>query len=273
MPKTENILPVLNGTDIDASYQGDGSYTLIEQSEIGSGFYYTGIFDKLNLQAYYLRKDYVDPDTKLLQVKSGINSIGSRANYLFSPMLSGTAEGAYQFGRNGNSNHSSYGGYAYLDFSPKQECNFIPKTITIGTIYLSGDDPKTTDNEGWDPIFSRWPKWSESYIYTQIKEFGGKVGMWSNLASLYATLKFNLDEQFNFSFDYHHLTAPQAAPAGSFPGGTGSTRGDLFIAKLLFDVNKNVSGHILIEHFIPGNYYFKGANSYNWGRIEFTFKL
>jgi hypothetical protein len=270
-PKIDK-LTVLNGNDIDPSFQGDGTWMLIEQAEAGAGIYYTGKFTDVNLQSYYIRKDYVDPDAKLGQIKSDVNTLGSRVNAALNKNFSATLEGAYQFGNSGDYKRNSFGGYWYVDYNLLSEKTYLPKTFTVGMIYLSGDDPGTKDNEGWDPIFSRWPKWSESFIYTQIKEFSGKPAYWSNIISYYASLKFSFDSQVNFAFDYHHLSAPQSGVATSFIG-TGNVRGDLFIGKLLFDVNKNISGHIIFEHFIPGDYYFSGANVSNWARMELSYKI
>ena len=270
----EDELPVLNGNDIDHSAQGDGTWKLSEQKETGLGVYYTGKFSWGNLQSYFIRKNYVDPNKTWAQMDADVNTLGSRINASFSKEFSFTFEGAYQFGSLGDYNKNAYGGYLYLDYKPGWSANFLPKTFTIGTICLSGDDPGTADNEGWDPVFSRWPKWSESYIYTQIQEFGGRVAYWSNLVSLYASLKFVFDEQISYNFDYHHMTAPHSYK--SFPvyvSGSGSTRGDLFISKLLVDINKNLTGHFIFEHFIPGDYYFGGAESSNWARMEFMIKL
>jgi hypothetical protein len=266
-------LPVINGNDIDPAYQGDGSWKLTEQTEAGGGIYYTGKIQDLNLQSYYIRKDYLKPDTKAGQIKSGINTIGSRLTMPLNNNFRSTLEGAYQFGKSGNFDKSAYGGYLYFDFTPKLEYNFIPKKITVGTVCLSGDDKSTKNDEGWDPIFSRWPKWSEVYTYTQIKEFNGRPAYWSNLISFYTSLQFTLDDQFGFNFDYHHMLAPQEAPVSAYPGGSGKVRGDLFIGKLLVNINKNVTTQIIIEHFIPGNYYFRNAAKCNWARMEFLYKI
>jgi len=270
-PRTDK-LPVINGNDIDPAFEADGTWKLIEQAEAGAGIYYTGIFSDINLQSYYIRKDYVDPDAKLGQIKSGVNTLGSRINAVLNKNFSSTFEGAYQFGTSGDYKRNAYGGYWYADYNPLWGIKYLPKTFTVGMIYLSGDDPATKNNEGWDPIFSRWPKWSESYIYTQVKEFNGKLAYWSNLISYFASLKFSIDSQVNLAFDYHHFVAPQSGIATSFIG-TGNVRGDMFIGKLLFDVNKNVSGYILLEHFIPGNHYFLGANASNWARMEISYKI
>jgi hypothetical protein len=261
VPQTDNILPLINSQD----------QQLIEQPEAGIGIYFAGQFDKLNLQPYYIYKQIYTTD--LVPIKSDIHTIGTRASLPIADQFTFTVEGAYQFGSYGEFNRSAFGGYSYLDYATKLNKPFLPDVITIGGIYLSGDDHATSKMEGWDPVFSRWPKWSESYIYTLIKEYNGKVAYWSNFASLYGKVKFTLMKDLNFNVDYHHMFAPEKALAGSFPGGTGNTRGDLIIAKLLFDINSNISGHLLWEKFIPGNYYFEGANGYSWTRIEFLFKI
>ena len=260
-PETDNILPVIN----------DFEQKLIEQPETGIGAYYFGKIDNLDLQGYYIFKNIKDTDAK--PVKSNIHTLGARVNSPVAEQLSLTAETAYQFGDCGDYDRAAMGGYAYLTYQTKTDKAYLPVDLSVGGIYLSGDDPRTEKIEGWDPLFSRWPKWSESYIYTQIVENKGKVAYWSNFASLYAKMNFDVAENVKFCFDYHHMLAPQDAPAGSFPGGSGSTRGDLIIGKMTYNINKNVSGHLLWEHFEPGNYYFNGSSCYNWARIEFLIKI
>ena len=261
VPETDNILPIINTQNQE----------LIEQPESGIGLYFTGQFDQLNLQPYYIYKHIYTTD--LVPIKSDIHTVGTRASLPIADQVSFTFEGAYQFGSFGNFNRSAFGGYSYFDYKPNLKLPYLPDVISLGGIYLSGDDNTTNKMEGWDPVFSRWPIWSESYIYTLIKEYKGRVAYWSNFASLYGKLKFTLMKDLSFNIDYHHMFAPQIAAAGSFPGGTGNTRGDLIIAKLLFNINSNISGHLLWEKFIPGNYYFAGANGYSWTRIEFLYKI
>jgi hypothetical protein len=266
----DDQLPVINGKDIDASFLGDGTWRLLPQSETGLGVYYTGRMNNLDLQGYYIRKDYVDPDRKIGQAKSSVNTLGGRLSASLCKNFASTVEAAYQVGKTGDNDKNAYGGYAYVDYMPLSE-RYLPKSLTVGTIYLSGNDPNTKKDEGWDPIFSRWPKWSESFIYTQIKEFGGPA-YWSNLASVYLSVKFNPDDQTNLIFDYHHLLSSEDGINKGIMG-TGNVRGDLFVAKVFYEINKNMSGHVIFEHFIPGNYYFKGANVSNWARFEFLYKI
>ena len=190
------------------------------------------------------------------------------------PKLSYTVEGAYQFGEKGEADRSAVGGHMHFDFrfDRPEERFYLPVKASAGAIYLSGDASGDDTWGGWDPMFARWPKWSESYIYTQIKE--DAVAYWTNLASLFGRVSFKLTPSMNFDFDYHHLTATEKPPGGaSFPGGYGKTRGDLFIGKLTYKFDQKWSGHILWEVFEPGNYYFDGADGYSWLRTELMLSL
>ena len=244
---------------------------LIEQPEEGIGAYFTGDMGKVNLQSYVIQKNIKETDAR--PEKSHITTLGSRLSLPLMPRLSITGEAAYQFGDKGDGDRAALGSYLHLDYKTSWTALYLPKLLKLGSIYLSGDDPSTDDYEGWDPLFSRWPKWSESYIYTQIRENGGKVAYWSNIISINGAAQFVFTPDLSFQLDYHHLMAPQDPNGSTFPGGSGNTRGDLVIGKLNYKINKYISGHFLWEHFIPGDFYFDGADGYNWARIEFMFKL
>jgi hypothetical protein len=263
MPSVDDWLPIIH----------DREQKLVEQDEEGFGFYYAGKYRKFDLQAYYLRKN-VKEAGRFASVPSNIDALGGRLHLPLAPNLAYTVEGAYQFGKYGSLDRSAVGGYMYFTYQTgfKKLREYLPREITLGTIYLSGDSPGDDTWGGWDPMFARWPKWSESYIYTQIKE--DAVAFWTNLTSLYGQLHFQFTDDVSFDFDYHHLMAPEKPPAGStFPGGDGKTRGNLVINKLTYHFDKHWSGHILWEFFTPGDYYFDGADGYGWLRTEFMLKL
>ncbi len=123
--------------------------------------------------------------------------------------------------------------------------------------------------EGWDPIFSRWPKWSESYIYTYTRE--SRPSYWSNLSSVYAQLAFDLGTRS----DGHLMIMPMGAgqaQVGDFPGGTGRYRGTLLRGRLNYRISKYLTGRFIWEHFTPGSFYLPGASSYNWLQFEMIFR-
>ena len=256
-PETDDILPVIHSQDTQ----------LIEQPEQGIGLYYTGTFNKTSVEAYYIRKDVDSTDER--PVESGINALGARIGIPLKGAFSLTAEGAYQFGSRGDYDRSAWGGYFHFDYKLGEKVPLF-KTLTLGGIYLSGDDPSTEKMEGWDALFSRWPKWSESYIYTLIRENG--VAYWSNFNSIYLSMLMDFTERMNLTLTWHRMGAAETG-ASIFPGGTGKTRGDLIIAKLDFKINDYFSGHFLWEYFNPGNFYFDNASSSNWLRFELMYKF
>lgn len=262
--ETDAWLPVVHEQD----------QALVEQDEKGGGLYYTGQFHRLTANGYWIYKHRSCNDA--IPFGSDINTVGGRiaADLTEKANLKLIAEGALQFGDRGNNDRSAYGGYGYVQYKPgpAQSAFYIPAELRAGVIYLSGDDPSTDEYEGWDPMFARWPKWSESYIYTQIREDG--VAWWTNLVSLNARVQFALAEEVDLRFDYHHLSAPESKGVSSgFPGGDGTTRGDLFIGKLMYRFDTHWSGHLLWEGFEPGDYYFDGADSYAWIRTELMFRF
>lgn len=256
-PETDNGLPVINNQHAP----------MVEQPEQGLGLYYTGTFNKASVEVYAIRKD-IKRTTKR-PVKSGINTLGARVTTPVVSRLSLTAEGAYQFGTWGDFDRSALGGYFHWDYTFAEKMPLL-RTFTFGGIYLSGDDPSTPKMEGWDPLFSRWPKWSEGFIYTLIKE--NSVAYWSNLNSLYFSLLLDFTERMNLLLTWHHLGANERNVA-AFPGGDGKTRGNLLIGRLDFKISRYFSGHFVWEHFRPGNFYFKGASWYNWLRFELMYKI
>ena len=100
------------------------------------------------------------------------------------------------------------------------------------------------------------------------------MAYWSNFGSVYGQADFDLGQGLTLTAGYHHLMAMQEPTAGtSFPGGKGTTRGELLIGKLGYKINDHLSGHILWENFNPGDYYFDDADGYNWLRLEFLYRL
>ena len=135
---------------------------------------------------------------------------------------------------------------------------------------MSGDDNATEDWEGWDPLFGRWPKWSESYIYTQLLE--GGVAYWTNLHFIYIRSDFDIAPNVSLRAEYQGLMAPRAYQ-GSPLGSTGTARGDMVIGKVTYKVNDYLSGNVTWEHFNPGDYYWEDADAANWLRFELMLKV
>lgn len=253
-PDTDRLLPIIN----------DQSQKLIEQPEEGYALFFSGSLADFKYEPYYIHKNIYE--TSSLKEESSIETLGLRFVYPIVNNLELTGEGAAQWGTKGDYDREAFGGYFHLDYKTGASLP-VPELITVGGIYLSGDDPATPECEAWDPLFSRWPKWSESLIYAFIKE--SKVAYWSNFKSLYASLRLPLWKDANLNLTYHFLGADEPAPAGNaFPGGSGTDRGNLFIARLNFTLLRELTGHLVWEHLTPGDFYFPDADCYNWFRME-----
>ncbi|HSQ34817.1 MAG TPA: hypothetical protein VLQ89_02390 [Candidatus Binatia bacterium] len=255
-PRTDTLLPRLN--DVDQA--------MVEQEEQGIGLYFSGRIDKTGLETYLFRKDAFAAGPL---PAGAVHVAGARVVHPFSAALSLTAEGAVELGTLGEYRRSGLGGYFHLD--QRTAWRFpLPAQLTLGAIYLSGDDPATEGCEGWDPAFSRWPKWSESLIYLQARET--RVADWSNFISLYGSLMFEPLEKVKLSLALHTLAAPEKPAANAVLSGSGKNRGILFIAKVIYELSKNLAGHVIWESFKPGDYYVPGASSYGWVRFELFFR-
>ncbi|MCK5127891.1 MAG: hypothetical protein KAR42_16660 [candidate division Zixibacteria bacterium] len=269
----------------------DRKQSLVEQPEQGGGVYLKTKLQKTDIHLYYIYKK-LEP-TKyhnwLYGFSSDINTIGARTNYSISEKLSVTGEGAYQFGSYRNhsdrKDRSAFAGYLYFNYSSSKDSH--PFTISPGMYYYSGDKPQTDKIEGWEPLFSRWPKWSESYIYTQINE--STVAYWSNIYSFFVKSKIQLLPKVDLLFDFHRMYAPRfpivitGLIGNDITPPDNTMRGNLYIFKLNFRLNKHWSGHLLWEEFAPGQFHHKMkslasvsdviADGYSWVRAEILFKL
>lgn len=260
-PVIDDWLPIVNPQD----------QLMIEQPEEGMGLYYEGKGFNLNWEGYVILKNKLK--TEDFNISSQIQTFGARFKMPVSNNVSLTTEGAFQKGDYGNNAISAWGGYSHLDYKVNE---IIPclQQFTLGAIALSGDDPGTSKMEGWDPLFSRWPKWSESYIYTLIPETGGKVAYWSNFSSLNGSFLFKFTRGVKLKLTYHYLRSfHDLAFISSRKYGRGKVRGDLWIVRSDFQLAKHLKGHIVFETFYPGNFYSSEDDPYNWFRFELMYSF
>lgn len=254
---TDTCLPVINGR----------SQALAEQPDWALALYYSGSLGQARTDAYLVRKTTRATETWPLAAR--VDTVGARIQAPLAGRLALTAEGALQGGRHGESGRAAFGGLLHLDHDLK---GLLPvlKTATVGGVFLSGDKPGTDRMEGWDPVFSRWPKWSDSLIYTFARE--SRPAYWSNLTSIYGSLALDLGERADGLLTVQRLGAFEPQP-GPFPGGAGRSRGTLLLGRLNCKVSKFMSGRVIWEHFLPGDFYFAGASRFHWLQFEMIFRL
>ncbi len=258
-PEQDEYLPVFNDQD----------QPLIEWDETGAGLYYTDeSFEGRKLEAYYFYKNEKDGDG--VYPESDIHTVGARVSGKGFERFTFAVEGAVQLGGRGEQDRIGYGGYLYGKYA-------LPvggaPSLRLGAFYLSGDDPGSADAyEGWDPVYSRWPKWSELYIYSLSKERG--AAYWENFASLWFALEVKPHKRVAFEEQIYPMWAPEPPPSGVNTSvfGAGSYRGTLSIMKLSGTLNEYLSAYVLWEALLPGDYYADGSDPAHFLRWEIMFK-
>ncbi len=259
-PERDDYLPILN----------DQKQSMIEWDETGAGLYYTDeSFEGRKLEAYYFYKNEKDEDGAYPE--SDIHTIGARASGKGFGRLTFAAEGAVQAGDRGAQDRLGYGGYLYGKYA--LPFDRVPTAFGLGAFYLSGDDPESPDTyEGWDPVYSRWPKWSDLYIYSLAKERG--AAYWENFASLWFGLEIKPLARVTLEERIYPMWAPEPPPpgAGASIFGAGSYRGTLSLMKLSGTLNTYLSAYVLWEALLPGDYYSSGSDTAHFLRWEIMFK-
>ncbi len=144
-------------------------------------------------------------------------------------------------------------------------------SVSAGYWAFSGDDPSTSNTvEGWDPLFSRWPKWSELYIYSQLREEG--IALWTNTRMSQVEAVFKPWKPLSWRFTWYHMDAFHPFQGSQATFGQGTYRGEMLQSRLDFTINPVWSGHALIERHDPGDFY-RGRDSGYFLRFEIICRL
>jgi hypothetical protein len=234
----------------------DRTKSLIEWDENALGLYWTDASRaKTTLDVYYFYKAETG-DTRALtnaarQGDRMFHTLGARCARDFARDWSVKAELAGQAGgQKPGSDIQAWGTQASVR---KSFAHATKPSILLGWTGLSGDDPATTANEGWDPIFSRYPKWSELYIYTQASERG--VAYWTNLSMWQAEVRLTPVKPLDLRATYYRLDAFHRFPGKPAIYANGTLRGNLYEARADYKLNDNWRGHVVGEYLKPGDFY------------------
>jgi len=179
--------------------------------------------------------------------------------------LSAEVEGAVQAGeKDGGASTSGYMGYAGLTYRPLIDGSSKP-FFTGSLYYLSGD--KNRDAEGdndtaWNPLWARWPQFSEMYVYS----FMYGVGYWSNLLypSLEAGVGFAPGHKVRASVGPMYVAVEDDLGGGNgdLLGWLGVVRYDFPLFKNIFGKRGDLTGHVTAEVLDPGDYYVSDTVAY-----------
>lgn len=229
-------------------------------TESGAGFYAkNSMIEQLPFELYYLYKNESDWDTmsgtNAVHVEElDLNTVGFRMMPKWNDMVDASLEAAIQDGERGEQDVEGFMVDAVANL--RMKCAF--KTVlSAGYYHLSGDDPATPEDEGWNPLWGRWPQNSELYIYAFDANGAGR---WSNLSMPHVDISMNFGENAKTKFMVAHLSAPEEnGPSGPLGGDERgwlfTSRTDITLGKGLLTSKDKLFGHLLLEVLEPGDYY------------------
>ena len=214
--------------------------------------------EALPLEAYYIFKNESDwnrmEGTNSVPVADlDLDTVGVRLMPEISETVGGNLEVAYQFGERGDRDVEGMMVDAALNWHMPVLKSAKP-TLSAGYYYLSGDDPSTADDEGWNPLWARWPQYSELYVYAFDAE---NAGRWSNVTLTHIDLSLASAKNLKVKAMAGILSAPE----NNGPG-MGDERGVLYTCRADFNIGQKLvtdrdklTGHLIAEVLDPGDYY------------------
>jgi hypothetical protein len=278
-------------------------YYLTEQSEKGAILWVANkSVAEANVDTYFIYKhddaSDITPVAKFRPDSGDIYTVGGRVSGLFANNWKYSLEGAYQFGEKLDPNLNSGGnnlvlspaaqttGYRNIDaFGVNARIAYMFKDklnnqLSFSYEFLSGDDPNSKNDEMFDNLWGRWPRWSEIGLYSYAAET--RIGNEANLHRLGPGWSFTPVKDMDLSFAYmalfaqHDIATRATGGAGTLFAGNanlpdqGNFRGHFFQAILKYKFSKHVSAHLWTEFQLPGSYYTYD-NTWYFIRPEVTF--
>lgn len=270
--QAENDLAI-NSQNRDLTGVGPGYYDITESG----GFVYAKnkSIEMMPLEAYYIYKQESDwvrnpgATNEMTVPENTINTLGVRLMPKANEQFDGNLELAYQFGDTGNNDMSGLMVDALANWHMPYGGDTKP-CLGLGWYYLSGDDPATADDEGWNPLWARWPQYSELYIYSF--DYDG-AGRWSNVSMPHIDYTMS---PMGKAWKMKLMGAYMMAPEKNGPGGGGERgllgvwRNDFLLAEKLLGQKDKLFGHFLVEALGPGNYYNVSDTAY-FIRLELSY--
>jgi hypothetical protein len=216
--------------------------------------------DSHNNELYYIYKNEEASDWGAKYKGKGydgdIHTIGTRFFGALDDNWSYSAEIAKQWGDRDGDSLQALGGNSKMTYAFNNDIN---QKIHFGYEYMSGNDPDTSRNEQFDPLWGDWPQYqrggdAQSYLWT----FEGELGEVSNLHRFGVGHSFKPAQDWTLATDYNLLWADENSEAGNPVvnySNSGKFRGHMLTGLLTYQCCKNFRTQFLVDYFIPGGYY------------------
>lgn len=270
----DKLLPVINDRD----------RPLAEEERNVAGVYYTGVWDRLGWDLYVLHA--LSQDSAVI-TPGGVDDLKGLSEYTFGarvmaellPGVRATVEGALQRGELRVKTRPSldrkawavHGNLAW-DLRPGVA---LPLRLRAGMYHYSYEmlniQPEGSGTYGWlfllgqwDPVLGRWPKWSESLVFTEGILL--RPAYWSIVQAPFADVTVFLHSDWEFRSSVQTLTRPE---------GFGSDRGvgTLLTAHVFWKPDLPLSGHAMVERMWYHDDIRAQNPAYTWARLELLYVM
>jgi hypothetical protein len=272
-------------------------YRLTDQNEKGAILWIANkSLPAFNVDGYFIYKH----DTRLNNISppnavgagrfgddADIYTLGGRVSGLVEEHWKYSFEGAYQCGRKHDPalTHSSGGALAARAFHDISAYGMnsrlsylfndrLKNQVYLAYEFLSGDDPGTGQDEMFDVLWGRWPRWSELYSpYSYIPET--RTGQTANLYrfgpgwAISPTPKMDFNVNYNLMYSDHSL--PTRANVPNAFSNHDNFRGHYLQTILKYKFSRHVAGHLWSEFVFPGHFYTSSGQAMTFLRAEMMF--
>jgi hypothetical protein len=131
--------------------------------------------------------------------------------------------------------------------------------LSLECEYLSGDDPHTDNDEMFDILWGRYPRWSDAYAFAYAQETGGKLGQMNNLLRIGPSWSCSPVKSLSLTAAYAVLMAPESTPTRATNAGLfsfdGHMRGHFWQMIAKYQFTKSISALVCGELVAQGDYY------------------
>ncbi|HEV56331.1 MAG TPA: hypothetical protein ENN87_02395 [Phycisphaerales bacterium] len=245
------------------------------QDERGLIVYLTdkSLIPNTQVEAYYMYKQDDASDwakhnaaNRVAGRDDEIHTLGGALQGKLDDNWSYRAEGAMQFGSKENATTGRYDTLQAYGFNSRATYAFHDErnsSFHVDYEYLSGDDPGTSANEQFDPLWGEWPQYNRggdlpAYLWAPEADLGEVT----NLHRLGLGYTFDLAPKWTLQTDYNLMWADQNTRGGVTHPALGTTfnsdgkfRGQMLTGYLKYRCCKQLSMHFLMDYFQPGTYY------------------
>jgi hypothetical protein len=278
---TINLIGINNHSDaqllINDQDRDIVGYTGVDNKLDESGAVLYGTYEAskgLWLESYYIFKHESEWTTGTADVPElDVNTVGGRVASRYNDMFSSNLELAGQLGDQDGTDVSGYMVDALVKADLMKGSNLKPWT-SLGMTWYSGDDPDTSDDEGWNPLWGRYPQIGQADLLAYSYDADGAAN-WSNLTFYNASAGFAPYSKGTLSAMIGQLESPESnGPGGGHHKGlyAGASFG-FALPSPKITAKDSAKGHLVAEMLEPGDYYTSERETgyfFRW-EIQYTF--